>query len=171
MFEKANQFELLVILEADFHDNASFWAHCATEFKANPNVFFALPTRPEMTHAIRATGATQPISVGAGSQVDDANVIYEVRPRYATMRTDRDRWDQFSALSEKVPVLATGLDPELDRDAGECAAFPSDPADASRLVEDTLAFFDTQTHFLDVVLICPGQNDYGVSVLQLVEAG
>jgi cytochrome c peroxidase len=35
-----------------------------------------------------------------------------------------------------------GLDPQLDENSAECAAFPRDPADAARLVEDNLTYFD-----------------------------
>src|SRR5258708_6651259 len=54
----ANRFELLVILAADGENGIPFWAHCAGQFKDNPNVFFALSGHdPAQGDAIRATGA------------------------------------------------------------------------------------------------------------------
>jgi len=137
---KANELELLVILAADQPD-ASFWARCAAEFKVNPNVFFRLASGGDVG-AIRASGATQPVIV-AGDTIADPNVIYEVTPSYATTRTDAERQTQFGFLSGTVPVLVNGLDPQLDHVGSECAAFPADPAEASRLVEDNLNYFDS----------------------------
>ena len=198
---KANRFELLVILTEDPNNSVygdaavSFWAHCAAEFRDNPNTFFAVSPGPiadkvpdnatatdsashwrfwlkgglladrsrfpgieTLVDAIRSSGARQPIVAGAfGDEVflqgltpelliQDPDIIYETAPRYATTRTDRDRWTQFGLLSERVPVLANGLDPELDRNPAECAAFPRDPAAAGELVEDSLTYFDA--HFI-----------------------
>src|SRR5947207_11635136 len=103
----ANRFELLVILAADAIDKLSpdalrhFWAQCAAEFKRNPNVFFApsfgaqAQVVVEVIDAIRSSGADQPILIaGPEERVQDPNLIYEVTPRYATTRTDEDRWTQ-----------------------------------------------------------------------------
>lgn len=136
----ANQLELLVILAADQPDTA-FWARCATDFKNNFNVFFRLANAGDL-NALRASGATQPVIV-AGDKIPDPNAIYEVTPSYAATRTGDQRWTQFGFLSESVPVLVNGLDPQLDRVGPECAAFPADPAEASRLVEDNLNYFDS----------------------------
>jgi hypothetical protein len=43
-----------------------------------------------------------------------------------------------------VPILVNGLDPQLDRRSKECAAFPSDPAAATALVNANLDYFDAQ---------------------------
>lgn len=146
----ANQFELLVILEttelprdAASHIAELFWTHAAAHFKDNPNIFFA-PLSRSLVAAIRQSGATQPVIVeGFEKQSpDDGAVIYEVTPHYATTRTDRDRDQQFGAAAASVPVLVNGLDPELDRASPECAAFPSDPAEATALVQANLAYFD-----------------------------
>jgi hypothetical protein len=77
-----------------------------------------------------------------GGAVRDADAIFEVTPRYAVTRTGEDRWRQFGSLAEHPPVLVSDLDPQLDRNSEECTAFPSDPAEATRLVEDYLAYFD-----------------------------
>src|SRR5258708_3080784 len=141
---RANRFELLVILGADGENEIRFWAHCAGQFKDNPNVFLALPGHdPALVDAIRATGARQPIIVrGVESQIRDPNIIYEVTPRYATTRSDEDRWRQFGSLAEHSPVLVNDLDPKLDRKSEECAEFPSDPGVATSLVVDNLKYFD-----------------------------
>ena len=154
--ESANRFELLVILAADPADPlfpqalAHFWARCAGEFKGHPNVFFALAPAPGMradsmqalVDAVRSRGAEQPVMVAGEFPVHGRNVIYEATPRYATTRTDEDRWRQFGLLSTRAPVLVNDLDPQLDRKSAECAAFPSDPGAATRLVQENLAYFD-----------------------------
>jgi len=139
---RANRFELLVILASNTEDDLRFWRHRAAQFKSNPNVFFA-PTgraRQALVEAIRSSGANQPVL--ASGPVRDANAILEATPRYAAMGAGEDRWRQFGPLADHSPVLVNDLDPQLDRDSEECAAFPSDPAEATRLVEDNLAYFD-----------------------------
>ena len=146
--ESANRFELLVILAADPAEQLSpealahFWEHCATEFKGRPNLFFAPERGQSLVDAIRAAGAQQPVVVAAEFPVHDPNAIFQATPRYATTRTDEDRWGQFGKLSTDVPVLVNDLDPQLDRKSAECAAFPADPGAATRLVQDNLAYFD-----------------------------
>ena len=143
---RANRFELLVILAAEGENDVRFWSRCADRFKANPNVFFAVSgdSVQSFIGAIRSAGANQPIlAAGITGPVGDQNIIYEVTPRYATTRTDEDRRRQFGSLAEHVPVLARDLDPQLDLKSEECAAFPSDPGDATKLVEDNLAYFVT----------------------------
>jgi hypothetical protein len=121
---------------------AHFWARCAGDFKSVPNVFFAPGATPGMVDAIRSSGARQPVVVAAEIPVSDPSVIYQATPRYASTRTDEDRWRQFGALSARAPVLVNDLDPQLDRKSEECAAFPADPGAATRLVQDNLAYFD-----------------------------
>jgi hypothetical protein len=73
----------------------------------------------DLVHAIRSTGATQPIVVmswkddrlfeGAGpALIDDPNVIYEASPRYASTRTDAQRDAHFGFLADRAPILANG---------------------------------------------------------------
>jgi uncharacterized protein (TIGR03437 family) len=166
--ESANRFELLTILAADPAEQlappalAHFWARCAGEFKGHPSVFFApggldgagktSELRSDgqggaLSHwvvdAIRSAGAEQPVLVAAGEfPVHGRNVIYEVTPRYATTRTDEDRWKQFGMLATRAPVLVNDMDPQLDQKSAECAAFPADPGAATKVVQENLAYFD-----------------------------
>jgi cytochrome c peroxidase len=139
----ANRFELLAILAPDLQNDVRFWTDCGAQFKNNLNVFFAVTGKEmqEKVAAIRLSGARQPVIVDG--PVHDANAIVEVTPRYAAVRTDMDRWHAFGSLAEHSPVLVSGFDPELDKDTEECAAFPKDPGEAARLVEDNLTYFDT----------------------------
>src|ERR1039457_5908863 len=146
--ESANRFELLVILAADSADPLSeealahFWERCAGDFKSYTNVFFALGHGEALVDAVRAGGAEQPVLIAGEIRAHDRNIIYEATPRYATTRTDEDRWRQFGFLSTRAPVLVNDLDPQLDRKSAECAAFPGDPGAATRLVQENLAYFD-----------------------------
>src|SRR5258708_18323369 len=88
--------------------------------------------------ALREAVVVRGFVVGVG----DPNIIYEVARGYTATRTDEDRWRQFGSLAEHSPVLMNDLDPQLDRESEECAAFPSDPAAATSLVEDSLKYFD-----------------------------
>jgi hypothetical protein len=138
----ANHFELLVILAADsFEASAHFWERCSGDFKDFPNLFFA-PGNAAMLAAIRRAGAEQPVLITEPFRDGARNVVYEATPRYATTRTDGDRWRQFGSLAARAPVLVNGLDPQLDRQSEECAAFPSDPGAATKLVQENLAYFD-----------------------------
>ena len=173
---QANRFELLVIVAEDplsalrADTGASFWARLAADFKDNPNVFFAVSSGPIATkvEAIRSSGATQPI-IAAGLPaptpdlpIHDPNRIYETTPRYATTRTDRDRWKTFGYLAQNVPVLVNGLDPQLDQDSAECAAFPPDPAAASALLLENLTYFDAHAISWTISSLRPGRliSDY-----------
>src|ERR1035441_7452828 len=146
--ESANRFELLVILAADSANPLSeealahFWERCAGDFKSYTNVFFALGHVEALVDAVRAGGAEQPVLIAGEIRAHDRNIIYEATPRYATTRTDEDRWRQFGFLSTRAPVLVNDLDPQLDRKSAECAAFPEDPGAATRLVQENLAYFD-----------------------------
>ena len=146
--ESANRCELLVILAADPVEQLStqalahFWERCASEFKGHPNVFFAPGHGEALVDAIRSAGAEQPVLVAAEFPVRGRNLVYEVTPSYATTRTDEGRWKQFGFLSTRVPVMVNDMDPQLDRKSAECAAFPSDPGAATKLVQENLVYFD-----------------------------
>ena len=146
----ANRFELLAILAADSGDQLSgealahFWERCAGDFKSYANVFFAPGHGEDAVEAIRSAGAEQPVLVDGELQVRGRNIIYQFTPRYATTRTDEDRWRQFGFLATRAPVLVNDLDPQLDRQSAECAAFPGDPGAATELVRENLAYFDAQ---------------------------
>lgn len=129
LVQNANQFELLAILET-----AS--ARPAADYKTNPNLFFAVPDLTAMS-AIRSVGATQPIILNCAASPDcsggDANVIHEISASYISLPQN---------LKQAAPLLVTGLDPDLAHTSPECAAFPSDPAAASKLLDDLLTQFD-----------------------------
>ena len=144
----ANDLELVVILSAtSFHPESlvRFWRGASAFFKDYPQLIFELgASTQEIIAAVRASGAKQPVIVSGGREnpVDDSNAIYLVSPRYKTTRTDHDRDRQFEGLAERVPVLASNFDPELDRDSEECSSFPSDPSEAEELVNANLSYFD-----------------------------
>ncbi len=175
--EAANSLELLAILEEDGAGDASagvsFWVRCAREFSGNPNVFFAPSFRwKALVEAIRSSGAAQPViargfggtleGIAAEVPLQDRNIIYEVTPSYETTRTDGDRWRQFGFLAGRAPVLADGLDPELDRNSRECASFPTDPAEATRRMQDDLRYFDARAISWTLSSFVPGRliTDY-----------
>jgi uncharacterized protein (TIGR03437 family) len=148
----ANQFELLVILEASGvpgntanRDLDLFWTQAAADFRDNPNVFFA-PLSARHVAAIRQSGARQPLIVALPDKpsVKDRNVVYEVRPSYAGIRTEGERREHLGSAASVVPIIVNGLDPQFDRPAGECAAFPDDPAAATALVQANLKYFDAE---------------------------
>ncbi|MDR3700632.1 MAG: di-heme enzyme [Candidatus Sulfopaludibacter sp.] len=145
---RANGLELTVILSAPTSDPA-FWRECSAFLRDCPELIFQLDAggaagMQELIHAIRIAGAKQPVLVNwQGERLpDDRNAIYLVSPRYATTRTDQDRDRQLAGLAERVPVLASGLDPELDATSGECLSLPADPSEAEALVEANLDYFD-----------------------------
>jgi len=139
---RANRMDLLVILVSG--DNQDRLPALAAYFKSYPNVMFET-ANADAVRAIRAAGALQPVILnGATAGVEDPNVIYESSPAYSNLLTDADRDQQFGSRARSVPVLASGLDPEL-ADASSCATIPSDPAAAAGLIEDTLGYFDTHS--------------------------
>jgi uncharacterized protein (TIGR03437 family) len=152
---QVNQFELLAILEpASEGSTASFWLLCAADFKSSPNVFFAAPSE-EDAHAIRSTGAAQPILVRtAATDLKDLNIIYEFSPSFATLEKDVA---ELTALSQRVPVLVNGLDPQLDRAGPPCSAFPEDPGAAAKLMEDLLTGFDEHSISWTISTLKPGK--------------
>ena len=159
---RANQMDLLVILAAG--ENGALQDHLpsyAAYFKNYPNVMFEAPIAAGMDNpvpAMRAAGASQPVIVtGAGATaVDDPNVIYEASPRYSDLLTDADREARLGAFARNLPVVANGLDPELEN-AQECSAIPSDPAAASALVEDNLHYFDMHSISWTISSFEPGK--------------
>jgi uncharacterized protein (TIGR03437 family) len=122
----------------------------------------------DLVHAIRSTGATQPIVVmswkddrlfeGAGPAplIDDPNVIYEASPRYASTRTDEQRDAHFGFLADRAPILANGWDLNLD-DLAECSTIPSDPTAATGLVQGNLDYFDAHRISWTVSVAEPGK--------------
>jgi cytochrome c peroxidase len=139
----ANELELLVILETsgprqvdEPRDSEMFWTQAAARFRNNPNIFFA-PLSVRLAAAIRRSGAHQPVIVAGPEKAppEERDLIYQVTPNH---------WQQPGLAAAAVPVLVNGLDPELDLPSESCAAFPGDPAEATALVEASLAYFDAQ---------------------------
>jgi uncharacterized protein (TIGR03437 family) len=152
---RANDLEVLVILAARDPDSAvpserlvRFWRECSAFLRDSPQLIFELDSggggMEKLIRAVRAGGAKQPVVVD-GSRVhlvDDANAIYLVSPTYSATRTDRDRDRQLGRLAARVPVLVSGLDPELARNSAECASLPGDPSEAEAVVGANLEYFD-----------------------------
>jgi hypothetical protein len=152
----ANQFELLVILEAVNTANpetlAPFWLLCATQFRSNPNIFYAVQTREDVL-TIRSGDARQPVVVPNSSffpaldqTVDEIEGVYGQTPSYPA----------------GIPILVTGLDPDLSGNGPNCAAFPADPADAAQLLEKHLNDFDRRSISWTISTFVPGKmiTDY-----------
>jgi uncharacterized protein (TIGR03437 family) len=147
MIRRANALELTVILSAPGSDPL-FWRRCSRFLRDYPGLIFQLdadgtPGAQELINSVRAAGAKQTVLVAwQGEPVDDDNAIYLVSPHYADTRTDQDRDRQFGRLADRVPVVAGGLDPDLDANSDECASLPADPAEAEALVAANLDYFD-----------------------------
>ncbi|PYT32964.1 MAG: hypothetical protein DMG57_00030 [Acidobacteria bacterium] len=116
----ANRLELLVIIEASepFYetqpgDSNLFWADLAARFRDNPDVFFA-PLSARRVRSIRQTGALQLLIIDGPETalLGERNIIYEVTPHYAALKTDAGRRKQFDD-ARGAPLLVNGLDPEL----------------------------------------------------------
>jgi uncharacterized protein (TIGR03437 family) len=125
-----------------------------------------------VVRAVRSVGATQPIVVTGwndgrmfeGAEVlssvtplaCDANVIYAASARYGTARNDRVRQARFGFLAERVPVLVSGLDLNLN-DPVQCAALPADPAAVAEQVRDNLNYFDAHQISWTISALEPGR--------------
>jgi len=151
----ANQFELLVILEVVKSANpgalAPFWLLCATQFRANPNIFFAVQTREDAL-TIRSVGASQPVVLPNSSFSPVlAQTIDEIEGAYG----------QTSSYPSGA-ILVSGLDPDLPHNGPDCAAFPLDPADAAQLLEKHLNDFDRRSISWTISAFVPGKmiTDY-----------
>jgi uncharacterized protein (TIGR03437 family) len=160
----ANQTDLLVVLASQ--DSGDFWSRCAAQFRNYPNVMFDAPA--EMVPAIRAAGATQPIVVASQALLADSNIIYEAFPRIGAADLDT----QFGSLADRVPMMATGWDPQIE-DAAKCAAFPSNPTAATALVESYLNYFDVHQISWSVSTYEPGKliKEYSLQDATSLENG
>jgi cytochrome c peroxidase len=136
LVQQANRLELLAILETGS-------AAIAADYKENPNVFFAVPDR-EAAAAIRAQGAEQPIVVVRASGHAVSNLIYQTGSYNESLPND-------------VALLADGFDPELGISGPPCAAFPADPAEASKRFEDLLTRFDQRAISWTISALEPGK--------------
>ncbi len=117
----------------------------------------------------------------------DPRTLLEIHPSYTTIQADLQR---IETLSREHAVLVTGLDPQVHSSGSECAAFPHDPAQAARLVEDFLTSFDQHnvswtlltfepdtmvTNYryydwskLDDGLVCGAENGHGGIALEVM---
>jgi hypothetical protein len=166
----ANRLELLVILEAEAQGAQTdalraFWRNIAACFRDRPNVFFAARSL-RFADVIRQSGAGQPVIITDSVSPRNAggDLIYQVTPRYAAPKS------RHFGMAE-IPVLTDGLDPEIDRASGECAAFPADPGQASDLVESILTGFDEQKTSLS--FFTPGKliSDYRYFIGTKLDSG
>lgn len=134
----ANEFELLVIAEAGSGASQEFWKLFATDYKSNPNLFYA-PASGDFVAAIRAAGAAQPVILPdeSNNPAPELQTIRQITPHFATIRDTLS-----SALSGKAPILINDLDPRLNEDSPECSAFPAEPGEATSLVNEYLRYFD-----------------------------
>jgi uncharacterized protein (TIGR03437 family) len=144
----ARRVELLVILDAGEkqwpEDSlAHFWRGAASQYKDDPDVFFAVG-HARFIQTIRQLGARQPLIVRnlERSEVADRDVIFEDSPAFSEIRKDGDRRARYGEAAALRPMLVSGLDPEFGSKSNECAAFPAEPTEASSFIEDTLSFFD-----------------------------
>ncbi|HEV2690963.1 MAG TPA: cellulase family glycosylhydrolase [Bryobacteraceae bacterium] len=106
--------------------------------------------------AIRSAGATQLISVSAFSDpldfqgfgpdffLADANTVYEVHPFFDHALTDDQRENNFGFLARSVPVYAGRWGLDLTEDQPSCHGVPPDPQDATDLLYQTFAYFDSK---------------------------
>jgi uncharacterized protein (TIGR03437 family) len=129
----------------------------------------------KVVDVIRSTGAAQPIVLaswnddrmfeGAGESlpVDDANVIYEISPHYAARASDAQREAQFGFLARRVPVTANGWDLELDNPAA-CAAIPSDPSEATKMIQSNLEDLDARGISWTMSVFKPGKLVHDLSL-------
>lgn len=167
----ANREGLIAILSAKQDSGLSaFWTACASYFKDNPRLIFALINEPSanrsagwqawhdimqpLADAIRATGAAQLISApsfhdaldfqGFGPEfyVRDSNLIYEAHPYFDHAVNDAARNANFGFLSAQFPVYAGAWGIPFAQTGTSCTAVPQDQQKATDLVIQSLAYFD-----------------------------
>jgi len=109
-----------------------------------------------LVDAIRSAGATQIVSVsafadpldfqgfGADFFVADTNVIYEVHPFFDHALTNDQRDSNFGFLARTVPVYAGRWGLDLTENQPSCHSVPPDPQDATNLLYQTFAYFDSK---------------------------
>jgi uncharacterized protein (TIGR03437 family) len=140
LIRSANDLGLLVIVEASSQADDSlnrFWSLTAARLRSEPDVFFA-PLARELIATIRNAGATQPVIIEA-KPGGDKGVVYQLTPHYAGSQAI---WSRMQGIARKAPVLADDFDPHFENANGECASFPADPEQATRLVQSKLDWFD-----------------------------
>jgi cytochrome c peroxidase len=170
LVKKANQQELLAIIES---------AAPAQDLKSNPNIFFAVPNATEASE-IRSTGATQPIITSSvcpvGRVPDPPSSRSPNQPSPPKPNPDCKGGDPIPNLIQEIPLsynspldlnltlplLATGLDPDLTHTSPACAAFPPDPSSAAQKLENLLTTLDQDHINWTISAMEPGKlvNNY-----------
>jgi len=184
--KRANDADLLVVLAAR-GGTTEFWAKCAAYFRSYANVMFD-PVADEhssegwgawrermndLVRAVRAAGAAQPVvamlwtdNADSAPLLNDANVIYEIAPRFDGPRPE------FGRLAAIAPVTATGWDLELSN-AAACSKLPSDPAEVAGMVRAFLEDFDMRRVSWTVSTYEPGKliKDFSLQDATSLEDG
>lgn len=83
-------------------------------------------------------------------------MLYEVSPRFSSSRTDAERDAQFGFLAATAPLVAH-WDADLDHAGAECAALPSDPGEASALIDGAMDYFEARQISWTVSEFAPGR--------------
>ena len=174
----------------------TFWTKWAAYFKDSPLVGFGLFSEPRRTGAgwlawhdamqplvdtIRAAGSRQVIfamvyedqflleGFGQPWYLAGGNIVYEVCPLNRFHATDTARDRAFGFLSERVPLMAAGWDPELARDSEECQSVPRGPLEAAALVRSHLAYFDRHRISWSASSFAPGKLIYSMNAMEGTE--
>ncbi len=128
--------------------------------------------------AIRSTGATQPILAmvfddemllqGFGDRwfLDAASVIYEVCPMNRFHASDAARDRAFGFLASRVPLMASGWDPELGSDEAECRSVPRDSKGAGELARSHLNYFDAHEISWSASSFTPGKLIFSLNSME-----
>jgi hypothetical protein len=122
----------------------------------------------DLVNAIRGTGAQQIIAApgfqdsagfqgfGAEAYLADANVMYEWHPFYDVALTDTERNANFGFLAETFPMDAGAWGMPFGHATAACTAIPQDVSQATDLLFQTLAYFDSRSVSWTVADFAPG---------------
>lgn len=132
--------------------------------------------------AIRATGARQIILAmafedellleGFGERwfLTVPDVVYEICPMSRAHSTDAARNRTFGFLAPRVPLMAVGWDPELNRaGSDECASIPRSPRDAARLMRSHMEYFDAHAISWSASSFTPGKLIFSLVSMEPTE--
>jgi uncharacterized protein (TIGR03437 family) len=137
----------------------------------------------DVVDAIRLTGARQLVAVPAfhdafgfagltaEHEIRDSNILYEVQPYFDIAATGAVRDRGFGELASRRPVYAGEWGAPI-RDGGPaCQALPRDPQDLSRLLFETLLYFENRGISWTVASFRPGNlvEDYSEFQPTLIE--
>lgn len=134
-----------------------------------------------LVNAVRQAGARQPVLAMVFDdellfegfderwQLRDEAVIYEFCPRHQFHGTNAARHRAFGFVAKRVPLLAAGWDPALERDTGECRALPGDPAQATLFVRAHLAYLDEHEISWSASSFTPGRMIHSLVMMEPTE--